>query len=283
MRPPVSVVLPFLGDAAEARLAIERLEGLDPGPEDELIVADNTPGGAVEVGAQIRVVPAAEHRSATHARNAGAAVAVNDWLLFVDADCLLAPDLLDAYFEPEPGERCAVVAGEIVGDPEQRATLPRWSRSRRGRWVEGLHADGMRSAGVTANMLVRRAAFEAVGGFRPGGGADLDLSWRLQDAGWQLEYRPRALVRHRDRETLRAVGEQARAYGSHLRNLRRVHGSGAAPPIALRSALRSLGGAGVWFVRGERERARFSLLDGYYFANAWLGAHGGSSRRRSAD
>ena len=286
MRPPVSVVVPFLGDEAQGRELVERLIELERRPGDELIVADNCPRPVVRPGAhrELRVIAVSDRRSAAHARNAAAATAAGDWLLFVDADCMLPADLLDRYFQPLPAEGCAVVAGEIRGDPVQDSVLARWARSRRGGWTAGLQQDGLRPAGVTANMMVRREAFEGAGGFRPGGGADLDLSWRLQDAGWQLEYRPQALVLHRDRERLRELGAQARSYGADRVNLRHVHGAAAVPrPKLLRPLARALGGSAAWLARGERERARFSLVDGYYFANAWLGALTGGPRRRHAD
>lgn len=285
MRPPVSVVLPFLGDEAQAREALARLAAIRLREGDEVLVADNTPSGLVAglAGSEAKVVAAPEQRSASYARNVAAAVAKGDWLLFLDADCLPPPGLLDAYFDPPPAERCAIVAGEISGDPDQAHVLARWSRSRRGPWVGGLVAAGQRPAAISANMLVRRAAFEQAGGFELGGGADFDLSWRLQDDGWELELRPAALVLHRDRETLRAVGDQARAYGSHQRHLRRRHGSLIARPPLLRPLARSLGGSLVWLLRGERERAVFALTDGFYATNAWIGALTGGPTRRRAD
>ena len=50
-----------------------------------------------------------------------------------------------------------------------------------------------------ACVLLRREAFEAVGGFDEAMflyGEDVDLSWRLRDAGGVLRYVPRALVHH---------------------------------------------------------------------------------------
>jgi GT2 family glycosyltransferase len=284
VRASVSVIVPFLGDEAAARDLLARLEGIAVGPADELIVADNTSEAVVAPGpdSPVRVVRAPDRRSAAHARNRAAATAAGEWLLFLDADCVVPPRLLDDYLEPPPDERCAIVAGEISGDPAQSHPLARWARSRRGGWVAGQAESGLRPAGVTANMLVRRRAFEQAGGFRLGGGADFDLSWRLQDAGWELEQRPSAAVLHRDRESLRELGAQARAYGSDRTNLRRTHGS-AVPRPALVPAARSLAAAAVWLARREPERSRFALLDAFYFANAWLGSLVGGPRHRSAD
>ena len=69
---------------------------------------------------------------------------------------------------------------------------------------------------VAANLLVRREAFEAVGGFYEGVRAaeDTDFSWRLQRAGWRLEGRPQARVEHRYRTTVRALRRQWRGYAA---------------------------------------------------------------------
>ncbi|HMC07040.1 MAG TPA: glycosyltransferase family 2 protein [Solirubrobacterales bacterium] len=50
-----------------------------------------------------------------------------------------------------------------------------------------------------AFLLVRRRAFDGVGGFDPGQwlyAEDLDLAWRLAAAGWTVRYEPVAVVRH---------------------------------------------------------------------------------------
>ena len=284
-RDPISVVVPFLGDPEEARSVLGMLSALRTRPGDELIVADNTPDAIVAPLAPrgVTVAPATDRRSASHARNVGARAAGCDWLLFIDADCLPAPDLLDRYFDVPPGPRCAIVAGEIEGIPEQDALLARWARSRRGRWVSHHLQSGPHPAGVTANMLVRRSAFEELGGFRIGGGGDLDLSWRAQDAGWELLYRPELVVRHRDRETLAALAGQAISYGGHRRRLRQLHGPAVPRAPLLRPLVRSLAGAAAWTVRGQFERARFKLIDGLWASLLWWGQLTGGARARRAD
>jgi GT2 family glycosyltransferase len=72
------------------------------------------------------------------------------------------------------------------------------------------------SIGCGCSLGIRRAAALAVGGFDnaldlspllPGGG-DLDILWRLLDAGHHLEYQPLALAWHEHRRTLPEVGGQ---------------------------------------------------------------------------
>ena len=132
-------------------------------------------------------------------------------------------------------------------------------------------------------MLVRRAAWEELGGFRLGGGSDLDLSWRAQQAGWGFEYRPDAVVEHSDMETLPDMLRQAYRYGSHQSHLRKLHGP-AAPKAKLATPLtRAFGGALVWTVRGEREKAVFKLVDGVWATAFWLGELTGGPGAGSAD
>lgn len=65
---------------------------------------------------------------------------------------------------------------------------------------------------IGAFLLLRREAFEAVGGFDPAQwmyAEDVDLGWRLARAGWQTRYEPRARVRHTSGAAARqAFGER---------------------------------------------------------------------------
>jgi GT2 family glycosyltransferase len=50
-----------------------------------------------------------------------------------------------------------------------------------------------------AFLLVRRAAFDAIGGFDPQQflyAEDLDIAWRMSQAGWHTRYLPDAIVHH---------------------------------------------------------------------------------------
>jgi N-acetylglucosaminyl-diphospho-decaprenol L-rhamnosyltransferase len=54
---------------------------------------------------------------------------------------------------------------------------------------------------VGAFLLVRRAAWDAAGGFDSEhwmSAEDLDLGWRMREAGWATRYEPRAVVEHEE-------------------------------------------------------------------------------------
>ena len=264
-RPAVSVVVPFLGDAAGADRLADSLARLRLRDGDELVVADNTPEGVADragAGGSVTVVPARGQLSSYFARNVGAEAARNDWLLFTDADCVPEPDLLDAYFHAVAGAGTGALAGAIVAAPSQPGLLPEWARSRDILAQERLLADA--GGAATANLMVRAEAWRAVGGFQEGirSGGDLEFCWRLADAGWTIELRPEARVAHLHRERLRgALRAMARYSAGNAWHERRRPGS--APPLRLAGTLaRAVAGA-VWFTLTLRfRRAALKGIDG---------------------
>ena len=250
-RPAVTVVVPFAGSdeqLGELRATLSRLR-LRPG--DELIVSDN------------RRDPV---RTPAYARNRAADGARGEWLVFLDADVLPDPGLLDAYFDPTPSSQTAVLAGGIE-DVALRPTLVARTNAARARMSQRttLERPGTPYA-QTANCAVRRNAFEAAGGFEAGAraGEDADLCFRLRRAGWGLEARPRAGVQHRSRETLRGWLRQLALHGSGAAWLeRRWPGEfPAAGPLGLgRRLVRGAVCALSSLARGDRRAATTSILD----------------------
>ncbi len=221
----MSVVVPFAGTREQATAVLAMLHGLDTRPDDELIVADNSgtappmPLIKLEDEATARIVPAPGEASASHSRNVGAAAASNDWILFLDSDVIAPTDLLASFFSEPIGERIGAMTGDIAGIPDTRTLAARYGTARNFLGQRSHVNNPVRPRASSANLLVRRAAFEQVGGYTEGiwAGEDTDFTWRLQDAGWTLAFNDRAVVQHAYRERLSELGKQWRGYAAGAR------------------------------------------------------------------
>lgn len=263
-RPAVSVIVPFGGGEHGASELSDALARIELGAGDELIVVDNSPAGGVQAPPPIRVVRAAGQRSSYYARNVGAEAARNEWLLFMDADCIPTAGILDAYLPADPGEHVGALAGDVLDDAAQDALIARYTRSRKLLDADRGMAFGFKPQAVTANLMVRRAAWASVGGFLEAirSGGDTDFSWRIQDAGWELARAPGASVEHHHRETLRGYLTQKARYGASRSWLSRRY-PGSYPPLrAWMNVPRAFMAALRWAVMGQFERAAFRALDG---------------------
>jgi mycofactocin system glycosyltransferase len=171
------------------------------------------------------------------ARNTGAKATHTEIIAFVDADCAPPAGWLDAllpHFTDEAVGAVAprVVAGGRVGAP---AWLEAYERSRspldRGPAEAPVRPRGAVPFVPAAALLVRRQAFEEVGGFDEGMpvGEDVDFVWRLADAGWTVRYEPAVAVVHPVRPDIVAWLRQRYGYGTSAAPLASRHAGAVAP------------------------------------------------------
>ena len=271
-RPAISVVMPFAGTSAAAAAAMTALAALHTEDGDELLFVDNARAPVTGAPAAVTMIRGVAEHSPAYARNAGAERAVNDWILFLDADTEAPTGLLDAYFAAgPPGDDVGALAGEVVPSGAGKSVAERYGAAR-GFLSQATHlAHPYRPRAVAANLLVRRDAFSEIGGFYEGVRAaeDTDFSWRLQQAGWRLELRPQARVEHVYRSTVRDLRRQWRGYAAGRAWLGRRY-EGFAPEPALSRVLRGRGrrsrASGTPVApaptQSRLERARHLVLDG---------------------
>jgi Glycosyl transferase family group 2 len=274
--------MPFGGSPDEASSAVDSLHGVDVRAGDELILADNsggvsTPPASPSGSVPVTVVAVPGERSPAHARNVGAAGASREWILFLDADCRPLPGLLEAYFRLPTAEDTGALAGEVVGSLGGAGLAARYGAARNFLSQQDHMSHPFLPRATAANLLVRRSAFESVGGFYEGVRAaeDTDFSWRLQQAGWRLELCRDARVEHRYRASVADLRRQWRGYAAGRAWLsRRYDGFDPQPAVvrALVRAQRRLRGtkasrgapawtAGAPAVHRWREQAPFLALD----------------------
>jgi Glycosyl transferase family group 2 len=264
-RDAVSVVVPFAGDDEDARATISALQRINFGPDDEAILVDNSAGRVLahtDLRAPMRVVSAPAQPSSYYARNRGAAEARNDWLLYMDSDCIPPPRLIDDYFSEPIGDDVGAVAGAVLPADVPMGVIARHKSFRRhldqGKWMQA-----ERPWAGTANLLVRKAAWNDVGGFAESirSCGDIDFSWRLLATGWRLVYQPKATMRHVHRDTLRAHAcQQIRYGGGHTWMQRRYPGTKMSRPLIKQLPL-SAAGALRRAAVGDWEWSLFHLLD----------------------
>ena len=269
------MIIPFAGDRVEAARVVARFAHLRLKPGDETIVGDNSRDqvfAGLDLPDRWAVAPALGEGSPARARNAGAAAAGGEWLLFIDSDCVPAPDVAERHLARALPERCGLVAGRVdplAGQPGLAAGYAASRRMLDQRWhVRGGEWDWA----FTANLLVRRAVWEELGGFLEGirNGEDVDFCWRARRAGWDLSYNHDAAVEHEHRDTFRGLWRQAVIAGASSHWVHRRWPDAPRPRRRVPATLaRAAAGTGWFLVTGRPTRALYKLWDGV-LALAWL-------------
>lgn len=231
--PTVSVVIPVKDRADELRNCLISLDKLNyPRQRLEIIVVDDgssdaTPAVARELGALL-VASGAVAGGPALARNQGARVATGEILAFIDSDCIASPqwllELLPVFAEADVAAVGGLVDGRYDDTALDRYEAVMSSLSLGGREISGSAGDDTFYL-PSCNLLVRRAAFMAASGFRPAlqVGEDVDLTWRLRDAGWKIVYLPAGKVWHAHRSRLWPFMKRRFDYGTSEGLLKQLH------------------------------------------------------------
>jgi GT2 family glycosyltransferase len=235
--PWVAVIIPHYNDVARLVRCLDVLMAAGTAGA-EVVVVDNGSSEDLEPVRRahpgLRIVTEAR-KGAAAARNAGVRATTAPALLFLDADCIPAPDWLQTaaglagvadliggridVFDETPPPRSGAEAFETVFAFDCRA------------YVE------QKGFSVTANLMTRRAVFLDVGDFIVGLSEDLDWCHRATAKGYSLGYADTLRAGHPTRSDWPAL---RRKWHRLTAEAFALHGSAPRPSRRVGWALRAL-------------------------------------------
>jgi GT2 family glycosyltransferase len=214
--PRISVVVCSYNGARTIAECLEGLARLEY-PNYEVIVVDD--GSTDETASIARRFDVRLHRTSNRglsaARNSGLALATGEIVAYIDDDAYPDPHWLTYLATTFLTTNDVGVGGPNVPPPSDGPVAHAVAASPGGP-VHVLVSDREAEHLPGCNMAFRRSALEAIGGFDPRfriAGDDVDVGWRLRDAGGTLGFSPAALVWHHRRGSLRAYLRQQMGYG----------------------------------------------------------------------
>jgi O-antigen biosynthesis protein len=161
----------------------------------------------------VRAIHQANHGLSV-ARNVGLWAATGTIIAYTDSDCFADPDWLTHLVYQLQHSGAAAVGGPNL-TPED-GWLAACVAASPGQPTHVLESEQVAEHIPGCNMAFRREALQALNGFDyqyKKAGDDVDVCWRLQQAGFWITFAPGAFVWHHRRQTVRAYLRQQAGYG----------------------------------------------------------------------
>jgi glycosyltransferase involved in cell wall biosynthesis len=209
--PVVSVIVPAFNEERVIGACVDSLLAQAGPPLEVLVIDDGSTDGTAAV-ARARHVPVLRlpHGGPAAAKNAGAAAARGEVLVFFDADLVAEPGAVEALCRPIlEGRSLGTYTAEImVGNPDN-GWADCWTYNRGA--ARGVHFPRPLPARWDNFRAVRREDFLRAGGYDDVGyGEDMTLAPKLRG---KADAAPGARLRHHNPSTLHEVWENARWVG----------------------------------------------------------------------
>lgn len=222
----ISVVIPTYNRLERLRRVVQALaDQVEPGPIEVVVVSDGSTDGTDEYllngQTPLPIIACVQHNAGpAAARNAGVTAATGDLILFLDDDVIPAPDLLARHRDAHArGGADLVVIGPML-DPvdadyspwvawEQHQLAKQYEAMRLGTWEPTFRQFFTGNASVPRQKLLEVGLFDV--SLRRG--EDVELAYRLDQAGLRFEFEPDAKGAHHAERSFRSWLDMANDYG----------------------------------------------------------------------
>jgi GT2 family glycosyltransferase len=268
--PRVSVVVCTYNGARTLDQCLRSLGRLDYPDYEVIVVDDGSTDNTPDILARYPDIRAIrqENRGLSNARNAGLHLATGSVVAYTDSDCFADPDWLTHLVDQLERIGAAAVGGPNL-TPED-GWMAACVAASPGQPTHVLESDQVAEHIPGCNMAFRREALLAINGFDPQfrkAGDDVDVCWRLQQAGRWITFAPGAFVWHHRRQTPRTYLWQQAGYGQAEALLRFKHpgkfngrGDGKWRGVLYGAALQGLRVGSAMIYRGTFGTGMFQCL-----------------------
>lgn len=239
--PPVelaraTVVIPVHERARQLDRLLGSLGGALPVIVVDDASADPDAIAAVAAAHDARLIRLARNVGPAGGRNAGLAEVATPFVVFIDSDVVAEPAGIELMLRHFADPELAMVAPRVLGLAQERPNWITRYEDARSSLDLGEDSSSVRPRSpvtwVSSTCLVARV--ELLGdGFDSSMrvGEDVDLVWRLVEAGHRVRFEPAATVRHEHRTTLRTWLGRKFFYGTGAEPLAERHPDDIAPVV----------------------------------------------------
>jgi GT2 family glycosyltransferase len=224
----VSVVVASYNGERTLTNCLDSLQRLNYPDYEVILVDDGSTDATPQIAlkhAGIRYFRHEKNLGLSTARNTGIAAATGEIVAFTDSDCRADEDWLYYLVSDLLGSEFAAIGGPNLLPPEDSLIAAAVMVSPGGP-AHVMLTDRQAEHVPGCNMACYKSVLAQIGGFDPifhRAGDDVDICWRLQQAGYKIGFSPAGFVWHYRRSTVGAYLRQQHGYGEAESLLVRKH------------------------------------------------------------
>jgi glycosyltransferase involved in cell wall biosynthesis len=223
----ISVIIPFYNAEKTLEQCLPSVCKQKVKPDEIILVDNNSTDSSKEIVEsfindfrEIKIVYLiCEKKGPSAARNKGANIAIGDWLIFTDSDCVPSQSWISDYIAHFDKETLGAVAGcitpyqptNLVQKTLSLFTLPENKE-------EVIHDNFTITKGLypAANLAVRKKVYNLVGGFKEDlkYSEDRELCSKIYKSGYKIKAIKNAIVQHIHRTSLSGLIKQSFGFGT---------------------------------------------------------------------
>ncbi len=227
--PEISVVVATYNGAHYIYSCLDALM-LQNYPKDKyeiIVVIDGSTDKTLEYTKKypVKIIELKENGGLSHARNVGAKAATGEIIAYTDDDCEPDSDWLYYLSKAFDSDRVGAAGGPNI-TPTDDSFMAKCTSQAPGAPTHVLIDDRKADHVPGCNLAIRKYVMDAIGGFDEIfriAGDDVDMEWRIQEAGYVVRFTPAAYVFHHRRNKIKTYIKQQYNYGISEAFVRQRH------------------------------------------------------------